>query len=233
MPIFRLTDQIIFPPAQLATREGLLAVGGDLSPERLLLAYREGIFPWYSQGQPILWWSPDPRMVLFPDELVVSKSLRKVLRKNIFRTTIDRSFFQLITACAQTRIDKGEGTWITDEMIEAYDRLHRMGYAHSIEVWHGSSLVGGCYGVALGRCFFGESMFSLMDNASKIALVQLVEYLKTRGYVLIDCQVPTDHLKHMGARNIARSTFLRLLEKSAGEDEPHYSIPPARHPLKD
>ncbi|MBT8339557.1 MAG: leucyl/phenylalanyl-tRNA--protein transferase, partial [Desulfatitalea sp.] len=179
----------------MANPDGLLAVGGDLSPERLLLAYKLGIFPWYTSGSPILWWSPDPRMVLFLGDLRISRNLKKVLRKKQFDLSVNRSFREVIRACALTRLEKEEGTWITPKMVEAYCQLNKMGYAHSIEVWHMSQLVGGCYGIALGHCFFGESMFSIMDNASKVALVHLVEVLNGLDFLLIDCQVPSDHLE--------------------------------------
>ncbi|NNK02131.1 MAG: leucyl/phenylalanyl-tRNA--protein transferase, partial [Desulfatitalea sp.] len=195
MPVYRLTEQLLFPPVHLANPDGLLAVGGDLSPERLLLAYKLGIFPWYTSGSPILWWSPDPRMVLFLGDLRISRNLKKVLRKKQFDLSVNRSFREVIRACALTRLEKEEGTWITPKMVEAYCQLNKMGYAHSIEVWHMSQLVGGCYGIALGHCFFGESMFSIMDNASKVALVHLVEVLNGLDFLLIDCQVPSDHLE--------------------------------------
>ncbi len=198
----------------MATKEGLLAVGGDLSPERLLLAYRKGIFPWFSAEDPILWWSPNPRMVLYPEELRISRSLKKTLRKTILTASLDTHFEAVIHSCAQTRIQSGEGTWLTAEMIESYIRLHRMGYAHCVETWHNGELVGGLYGVALGRCFFGESMFSTMTDASKVALVQLVNHVKKLKFKFIDCQLPTDHLKSLGARSIPRSSFLKELKKA-------------------
>ncbi len=214
MPVFRLTDELIFPPTYFAEPDGLLAVGGDLSSERLLLAYRQGIFPWYSEQSPILWWSPNPRCILMPDELKVSHSLRRVLRRNVFKVTFDAAFLEVIRRCGQIRRANGEGTWIVPEMIEAYYRLHQMGYAHSVESWHEGELVGGLYGVALGRIFFGESMFCAMTDASKVALVHLVDLLRSMQYELIDCQLTTAHLQRLGAREIPRTQFLSLLAKA-------------------
>ena len=211
MPIFRLTDKLIFPHPSNAVSGGLLAVGGDLSPERLLLAYANGIFPWFSEEDPILWWSPNPRLVLFPDELKVSGSLRRVIKKNVFTVTVDRAFQEVIQACANVRTQSGEDTWITAEMIEAYARLHELGFAHSIESWHAGELVGGLYGVALGRAFFGESMFTLKTDASKVAFVHLVGLMRTLDFHLIDCQTTTEHLKRFGAREIPRNEFLQRL----------------------
>jgi leucyl/phenylalanyl-tRNA--protein transferase len=202
-----------FPPVEQAETQpdGLLAVGGDLSMERLINAYRKGIFPWFSEGQPILWWSPDPRLVLFPDRLHVSRSLRKKLRRGVFTASLDQAFEQVIRACAAPRRDAA-GTWILDPMIEAYTRLHRHHLAHSVEIWQDGELVGGLYGVALGRVFFGESMFSHRSDASKAALVHLVDHLSNWGYRLIDCQVRTEHLQSLGAEGIPRVEFCRLLE---------------------
>lgn len=191
--------------------DGLLAVGGDLSPQRLVNAYRQGIFPWYSPGQPILWWSPDPRMVLFPDELHVSRSLRKVLRQGRFEVTFDRAFEAVIQCCAAPR-GPGEGTWLTPEMIRAYIRLHEQGIAHSVESWLEGELVGGLYGIQLGSLFFGESMFSRASNASKVAFVQLVQSLQALGCPLVDCQVHTPHLESLGATMIPRARFLELVQ---------------------
>ncbi len=203
-----------FPPVDQALEEpnGLLAVGGDLSPPRLLQAYRRGIFPWYNPGEPILWWSPNPRLVLFPEKLKVSRSLRKLLRRDEFRFTVDRAFEEVIDACAAPR-GKEHGTWITPEMREAYVRLHRLGHAHSAETWYGGELVGGLYGVAIGRVFYGESMFHRRSDASKVAFVRLVENLKRWGYALIDCQVHTGHLVRFGAEEIPRHRFVKLLER--------------------
>lgn len=199
-----------FPDIEDALPEpnGLLAVGGDLSPRRLLCAYRRGIFPWFSDGQPILWWSPDPRAILFPNELRVSRTLRKTLRKNSYSITENTAFPAIISACAAPR-QGHNGTWITEEMWRAYTRLHKLGYARSIECWWESRLVGGLYGVELGSVFFGESMFSRMPDASKVALVHLCQ----QGYRLIDCQLPSAHLASLGATNVSRRTFASLLDK--------------------
>ena len=212
MPVFSLSDKLAFPPVHLATREGLLAVGGDLSPERLILAYKSGIFPWYNPGEPILWWSPDPRLVLFPRELHISRSLRRLLRKERFQVTFNTRFREVIAACAASRRPAGEGTWITREMEAAYCRLHDLGAAHSVEAWQAGRLVGGLYGIALGRCFFGESMFTRVSNASKIAFVTLVKRLETLGFEIIDCQVHTQHLVSLGAREIPRKEFLKWIK---------------------
>jgi len=213
MPVFLLSEKNAFPPPHLATPEGLLAVGGDLSPRRLILAYRMGIFPWYSRNEPILWWSPDPRLVLYPDELKVSRSLKKIINKGRFQITMDEAFDQVINECARIRLENNEETWILEEMIQAYCRLHRSGIAHSVEAWHENQLVGGLYGVSLGRCFFGESMFSRMSDASKVALAILVKRLKHWSFSLIDCQVTTAHLMNLGAREIPRRIFLKQLKK--------------------
>lgn len=213
MPVYHLIDEAIFPPPCHADPNGLLAVGGDLSPERLLLAYASGIFPWYDSNDPLLWWSPDPRCILEPKELRVSRRLHKTLRKGIFDVTIDRAFPQVINSCAKVRLENGVGTWLNDEMISAYCRLHDMGFAHSVESWHKGTLAGGLYGVSLGRCFFGESMFSLVSDASKVAFSCLVRELEKRDFELIDCQMPSDHLKSLGAKVIPRDMFLKRLEK--------------------
>ena len=220
MPVFTLSKRHSFPPAHLAIKEGLLAVGGDLSVDRLLMAYRSGIFPWYSEGDPILWWSPDPRLVLYPDELRISKSLRRFINKRVFQITFDQAFEGVIRGCAETKRAYGEGTWITDEMKDAYCRLHRHGYAHSVEAWHSNKLVGGLYGVILGRVFFGESMFSQVSNSSKVAFVRLVQHLQRMNFKLIDCQVKTDHLMRFGAREVPRKLFLEQLEKAV-DAKPH------------
>jgi leucyl/phenylalanyl-tRNA--protein transferase len=214
MPVYLLSDDLIFPSPQLASEEGLLAVGGDLSRERLLLAYRMGIFPWYSQDEPIMWWSPDPRLVLYPSELKVSKSLKRTIKKRPFKVTMDQAFESVIKACAQGRTRMQEGTWIVNDMIAAYCRLHESGLAHSVETWQAGKLAGGLYGVSLGRCFFGESMFKRVSNASKVAFVALVEHLKSLNFNLIDCQVTSAHLLGFGAREIPRSRFLKELEKA-------------------
>src|SRR3989344_2383239 len=192
--------------------EGVFAAGGDLRPERLIQAYRHGCFPWFQDGQPILWWSPDPRTVLLPDKLHVSRSLAKVLRQGRYRVTFDQAFADVIRACAAPRSYAAE-TWITCPMQDAYLELHRRGIAHSVEVWRGNELVGGLYGLAMGQLFFGESMFSRADNASKVGFVTLVEHLKDSGFVLIDCQMPNDHLHSLGARGIPRSVFADFLDK--------------------
>ena len=192
----------------------MLAIGGDLSKERLLLAYRMGIFPWFSDDEPIMWWSPDPRLVLYPQDLRVPKSLKKVINKNIFKVTMDSSFEQIISLCAQIRLQKNEATWLGKDMIEAYCDLHEAGYAHSVEAWYNGELAGGLYGVSMGKCFFGESMFTRISNASKAAFVALVEYLKTLSFDMIDCQLTTEHLKSFGAREMPRSVFLKQLNES-------------------
>lgn len=218
-------DHFTFPPVELASPEGLLAIGGDLRAERLLEAYRHGIFPWYNDDQPILWWSPDPRATLFPQQLHISKSLRKTIRKQPYQVSFDRSFYDVIQACAaprenQVRVDtetgkqQEAGTWILDEMIDAYCNLHEHGYAHSVEVWNQGQLVGGLYGIAIGRAFFGESMFSRESDASKIALTYLANQLCLWQFELIDCQVSSDHLRRMGARDIRRKEFMRHLESA-------------------
>jgi len=207
-------DDLSFPPLEKAMREpnGLLAAGGDLSPERLLAAYRHGCFPWYQEGQPLLWWSPDPRTVLFPEELHVSRSLRKTLRQETFTATFDRAFQAVIEGCAGPR-RYADGTWITTPMQNAYLALHRLGVAHSVEVWQDGRLVGGLYGLAMGRLFFGESMFSHATDASKVGFVALVERLRDWGFKLIDCQMPTQHLASFGARAIPREAFAEALSR--------------------
>ncbi len=214
MPVYLLSDEIVFPPPHLAEKDGLLAVGGDLSLKRLLLAYRMGIFPWYSDGDPILWWSSDPRLVLFPEQLNLSKSLKKLLHKKMFRITMDKAFREVITACARIRQDQGESTWIGPDMIEAYCRLHEAGFAHSVESWQNGNLCGGLYGVSLGGSFFGESMFARISNASKVALVFLVHHLKQCSFDMIDCQVSTEHMASMGASEVSLHQFLLRLEAS-------------------
>lgn len=203
----------MFPPPCLATPEGLLAAGGDLSPERLLLAYRMGIFPWYAEDEPILWWSPDPRLVLYPQEFHLSRSLQKVIRRGDFTVTTDRAFEAVIRACAGVRTAGGEGTWIVPDMIDAYCGLHRRGLAHSVEAWQGQRLAGGLYGVSLGSAFFGESMFTRVKNASKVALATLAAWLQANGFDLIDCQVTTGHLQRLGAREIPRENYLQELSR--------------------
>lgn len=207
-------NSLDFPPLNKALREpnGLLAAGGDLRPERLIQAYRHGCFPWFQDDQPILWWSPDPRTVLLPDELHVSRSLAKVLRQGRYQVSFDQAFAEVIRACAAPRSYAAE-TWITSPMQDAYLELHRSGIAHSVEVWRDGELVGGLYGLAMGQLFFGESMFSRADNASKVGFATLVERLKAWGFVLIDCQMPTEHLLSLGARTISRDEFARYLSR--------------------
>lgn len=225
MPVFRLTKELVFPPPELADPDGLLAVGGDLSSERLLLAYSMGIFPWYDR-LPILWWSPEPRFILELEELHVTRRLARTLRKNNFEMSIDRAFQEVVTACALTPRKTGSGTWITGEMMKAYIRLFELGFAHSVECRREGILVGGIYGVCLGRCFFGESMFHKETDASKAALVHLVEYLKNRDFELFDCQIANDHLRSLGAKEISREVFLQRLRK--GEVYPTPSPGPSK-----
>lgn len=209
------------PPPEEATEEGLVAIGGDLHPERLLRAYREGIFPWYNVGEPILWWSPDPRMVLEPGQLHVQKSLRPVLRRPSVKVTYNRCFSEVMTACGDIPRPGQDGTWITEEMLEAYEQLHELGWAHSVETWYDGELVGGLYGIAMGKFFFGESMFSRQSDASKVALVRLCQRLQEEQFELIDCQVATPHLHRMGAREVPRAEFLQRLRGGlAGDDRP-------------
>lgn len=207
-----------FPPVDEALKEpdGLLAVGGDLSPPRLLNAYRQGIFPWYNEGEPILWWSPDPRLVLYPENLKLSRSLRKILRQGKFQVSFDRAFTQVLEGCSEPRSCE-LGTWITEEMKQAYTRLHRLGHAHSAECWLDGALVGGLYGVAIGRVFFGESMFYRRSNASKIAFAHLVTNLRQWNFALIDCQVQTQHLSSLGAETLPRKKFVQLLKRWCAE----------------
>jgi len=202
-----------FPPLEAASPEGLLAVGGDLNPDRLLSAYRQGVFPWFSDGQPILWWSPDPRAILYPADLHISRSLRKSLRTQGFAVTADRAFDDVIQRCAESR-NAREGTWITSGMQEAYCTLHRMGYAHSVETWQNGQLVGGLYGLAIGKAFFGESMFSQITDASKTALVALSVSLTAGGYHFIDCQVVSEHLNSLGAKAVPRYRFSSELKQA-------------------
>ena len=206
------SPEIFFPDVETALREpdGLLAVGGDLKPERLLLAYRNGIFPWFGPDQPILWWAPDPRLVLFPEQLRISRSLSRTLRKHRFTVTFDTAFAQVVDECAAPRPGQA-GTWITPEMQSAYRRMHELGHAHSVECWQHGELVGGLYGIAIGHVFFGESMFTRVADASKVGFVTLVQQLQASGYRLIDCQVHTDHLESLGAMMIPRPDFTRLL----------------------
>jgi len=213
-PFILNPHHIEFPSPHLALQEpdGLLAVGGDLHPDRLLAAYKQGIFPWFSDDQPILWWSPNPRCILLPEQLAISRSMKKVLKRGEYQTTIDQAFSEVMRRCAAPR-DNQDGTWITQEMYRAYNQLHREGHAHSAECWWRGELVGGLYGIAIGQVFFGESMFSQRSNASKAAFITLVQQLISWGYQLIDCQVHTDHLESMGAIEIPRDVFLQKLNQ--------------------
>ena len=210
MTVYRLGREILFPYPELADEDGLLVVGGDLSPERVLLAYQNGIFPWYSSDSPILWWSPDPRFVLFPEKLKVSSSMKKFLKKTGYKVTFDTAFKDVISSCASMREESG--TWITAEMQNAYCRLHELNLAHSVEVWENDELVGGLYGVSIGRCFFGESMFSKKSNSSKTGFITLVNFLKEKGFLIIDCQVHTNYLESLGAEHIPRKEFLKIIK---------------------
>lgn len=216
MPVFWLDDQSLeFPAPELATPEGILAVGGDLSPERLLEAYAGGIFPWFNEGDPILWWSPDPRFVLFPQELVIAKSMRPYFNQKKFKVSFDQDFEQVMRGCQQSNRNGQSGdTWITEDMIQAYVQVHKLGFAHSVEVWQEDELVGGLYGISLGRIFFGESMFARVSNASKFGFITLVQKLGEMGFVLIDCQQQTQHLGSLGARPINRKVFLKYLAEN-------------------
>jgi leucyl/phenylalanyl-tRNA--protein transferase len=209
MPIYRLSKDLVFPDPSLAEEDGLLALEGDLSPERLLLAYSNGIFPWFSEEEPILWWSPDPRFVIYPKDIRISHSMKKILK--IYKISFDTCFRDVISNCSNMR--KEEGTWITNEMIEAYCKLHELGFAHSVETWYEGKLVGGLYGVSMGKCFFGESMFSTMDNASKAAFITLSKLLDEKDFVVIDCQVHTNHLESLGAVYISRKDFLQVIRR--------------------
>ncbi len=214
MPLFRLSQKLDFPPAYFARSDGLLCVGGDLTPKRLLLAYEKGIFPWFSEDEPLLWWSPDPRLVLFPGNIHISKSLKKKIKRSLFDIKIDNAFEETIQSCALVRKNQDEGTWIIPQMVVAYTKLYHLGYAHSIEAWHDNKLVGGLYGVCIGGSFFGESMFAFESDASKVVLVALANLLKKNKFDLIDCQVTTQHLVDMGAVEIPRPVFLDIIKKS-------------------
>jgi len=210
MSIFILNNELLFPPVHLSEPDGLLAVGGDLSSERLLLAYRHGIFPWY-EGQHILWWCPDPRFVLLPEELRESKSMKHLHKREVFSFRVDTAFGEVIDNCKTIARRGQESTWITEEVRSAYTRMHELGYAHSAEAWQGGQLVGGLYGIRLGRVFFGESMFSKVSNASKYAFIRYVQQLREEGIALIDCQVYTPHLESLGAGMIPRDAFISML----------------------
>ena len=211
--MFLLSNELYFPPVTEADVEGILAIGGDLSTQRLLLAYRKGIFPRYTDDEPKIWWCPNPRFVLFPDEIKISKSMRAVIKKQTYSFTINNCFNNVIKNCKTINREGQSGTWISEEVIDAYTNLHNLGYALSAETWKNNKLVGGLYGVKMGNIFFGESMFSLSPNASKFAFIQLVKHLKNEGVKLIDCQVYTTHLESLGAKMIDRNDFMRLLEQ--------------------
>ncbi|MCV9929853.1 leucyl/phenylalanyl-tRNA--protein transferase [Flavobacterium sp. LS1R49] len=209
--MYYLSEVLFFPPVSEANYDGILAIGGDLSVERLQLAYRNGIFPWFNEGEPILWWAPNPRMVLFLDELIVTKSMRNILNRNIFKVTFNQNFRDVISNCQKIKRDGQNGTWISNNMIESYCKLHEMGFAKSVEVWENDVLVGGLYGVDLGHVFCGESMFSKVSNASKVAFIALVNKLKEENYKLLDCQVYNPHLESLGCREIERDVFMQIL----------------------
>ncbi|MEZ4317281.1 MAG: leucyl/phenylalanyl-tRNA--protein transferase [Myxococcota bacterium] len=217
MPVYRIPRQHVFPDPELADPSGLLGVGPDVHPERVLLAYHMGIFPWYSEGQPVYWWSPDPRVVLFPGELTIPRSLGKRIRQRPYRITMDLAFEEVMRRCGEIARPDQPGTWITTEMLASYAALHRAGHAHSIEAWEGDTLVGGLYGVSVGALFAGESMFAVRPDASKIAFVHFVRQFQAWGGALIDCQVETDHLARFGARGISRREYLRRLRECASK----------------
>ena len=210
--MYFLSKELYFPPVDEASYEGILAIGGDLSVERLLLAYRDGIFPWFNEDEPILWWAPPERMVVAPQLYKVSKSIRNLLNQNKFKVTFNQNFKDVILGCQQIERPGQDGTWLSDDFVDSYTKLHEMGIAKSVEVWQNEELVGGLYGVDLGHVFCGESMFSRMPNASKIAFVTLIEHLKSKNYKLLDCQVHNDHLEKLGAFEISRDTFMKILK---------------------
>jgi len=210
--MYFITKELYFPPVDEASYEGVLAIGGDLSIERLLLAYRNGIFPWFNEDEPILWWSPPERMVIVPQLYKVSKSIRNLLNQNKFQITFNKDFAPVIANCKQIERKEQDGTWITEDIIESYTKLHKMGFAQSVEVWQNEELVGGLYGVDLGHIFCGESMFSKVPNASKVAFVTLIQHLKEKNYKLLDCQVHNDHLEKLGAFEVSREVFMRVLK---------------------
>lgn len=210
--MYYVDKDLFFPPVSETDEEGILAIGGDLSPERLQLAYKSGIFPWFNEGEPILWWSPDPRMVLFPDELIVSKSMRNILNRNQFKVSFNKNFKEVISNCQSIKREGQDGTWISNDMIDAYCKLHEIGVAKSVEVWQDEVLVGGLYGIDLGHVFCGESMFSKVSNASKVAFIALVEYLRKNNYKLLDCQVYNPHLESLGCCEIDRAAFMSILK---------------------
>ena len=213
--MYRLTNELYFPPVDSASTEGILAFGGDLAQERLMLAYRSGIFPWFNIDEPVIWWSPNPRMVLFLDEFKVSKSMRSLLNRNVFRVTFNQDFSAVIRNCQKIIRPGQDGSWISEQMISAYEKLHQLGHVMSIEVWQDEALVGGLYGVDLGHVFSGESMFSSVSNASKVAFVSLVNYLKSNQYQLLDCQVYNEHLASLGCREINRDDFMKVLKRTS------------------
>jgi len=217
MPVFELSKEIIFPPSNLAREDGLLAIGGDLTTDRLHHAYKQGIFPWYNLGQPVLWWSPNPRFVLFPESLKVSKSMKSVIRNKGFEVTFNKNFEQVLNNCQKLQRKGQEGTWITPELKSALIEFNFEGWAHSVEVWQNNELVGGLYGIAMGNCFFGESMFTKVSNASKVGFITLIKKLKILKFKLIDCQVYTQHLESLGAANIPRKEFIQILKNEVGE----------------
>jgi leucyl/phenylalanyl-tRNA---protein transferase len=221
MPVFWLhPDRIEFPNPHLANADGIVAIGGDLSPKRLLLAYRIGLFPWFNEDEPILWWSLDPRLVLFPKDLYIAKSMRPYFNQQKFKVTFDTQFEQVVRACQKnTRKGQAGGSWISEDIVQAYRQMHELGYAHSVEVWQGADLVGGLYGISIGKVFFGESMFTAVSNASKVGFITLVQKLTALGYWLIDCQQQTQHLTSMGAMTIKRTHFLKLLKKNEAEPD--------------
>jgi len=210
--MYFLKQELFFPAVDEANPDGILAIGGDLSPERLLLAYKSGIFPWFEEGEPLFWWAPNPRMVLFLDELVVSKSMRNLLNRNIFTVTFNQNFREVISNCQQIKRNGQNGTWITNDMIEAYCKLNELGIAKSVEVWQNEELVGGLYGIDLGHVFCGESMFSKVSNASKVAFIALVNQLKKANYKILDCQVYNEHLESLGCCEIERDDFIEILK---------------------
>lgn len=217
MPIYLLNEKISFPPVDGA-EDGIVAVGGDLSSERLLLAYKQGIFPWFNEEDPIIWHSPEDRFILLLDDLHISKSMRRVINSNKFKITYDENFEHIIQQCAVVKRKHEDSTWITTDMINAYTELYKLGYAHSVEVWQDDNIVGGLYGVSLGKCFFAESMFHTATNASKFAIIKLVEFLKHHNFYFIDAQVYTEHVETLGAKIISRNTFLALLQKGLQYD---------------
>lgn len=216
MPVYELSDELVFPHPKLAESDGLLAIGGDLCVDRLTLAYMNGIFPWFNEGDPILWWAPKSRYVIFPEKIHISSSMKRLINKvergEEFQITYNKDFRKVIRACGDVRRNK-EGTWITEDMIEAYCRLHEEGYAESVEVWHEGELVGGIYGVVIGKCFFGESMFSTMSNTSKLALIYLCKALKEEGFRFLDCQFHTNHLESMGGEEIDFEKYYKYIKE--------------------